>query len=970
MVNHHYFIEASAGTGKTYTIEKHFVQRLLEPMPDGRFLKVSEIAVLTFTRACAKELRARIKKALERESHEERLRTACQELDSCCISTIHGFCFKMLSDYFEHQGTCYEQATSAQYQTMVSDFLATALPIDTVSVGQLTRILQKRRDIKTAIVQALSSHWFCEEPFEDNEKLIQKLHERRASCQFHPEELEELSNHFTGLRTRDGVLKEEVQKSFSAFSELFKETPDFTKIIRSPPFFSSLFSTPKKGRAPDVSFYLAFDPLIRGLADEELLFKRLVLRCRDFVRVEMKKRKLFSHDELLYQMAINVEHEGFRRYVSERYSSIFIDEFQDTDPLQWDIISRLFVQPKKSFVTLIGDPKQSIYAFRGADVYSYLQAKKELPDAIQKSLSTNYRSTPSLVQALNTLFANKELFLLPKLQEKLHSEVCLAANSEEKVTPSLHFFVAESGLGRKRNWPTEEVEEELLFPFIGSEIVKMGAPFNRFCVLVKDRHQAERIEQFLKAKNIPATCWRRPTVVSSRAYQLFERLIAHIREPRDRGKLMQFLSLEPFFDNDPINIDSLELWAEHVQRALEWKKSYETRGLGGLFSLFLDHSMSVPIELARDLERIFDYFAPKKLTLRAILTELERLKNDDEEKEALTAWFDPLEDAVQIVTIHSSKGLEFDFVFGLGLASRTQPVQNEDEEAEKLRQFYVGCTRAKRALYLPLLIDSDAKSVQRGTESPIERYFASIADPVERLVDKSEGTIDLLNVVPSRLEPLPQQQTRAVVARDELVLEKPLQIDSFSSMKSRQKLGKPQKDVELPAGPETGILFHSIMQKCIQKNSFGRDIIDDELFGTHLQGFEEEFEKMIQGALHASLSTFSLKDINLAQAFCEMDFLYEEAPNRYLRGVVDLAFEKDDVTYLLDWKTTIVEEPIENIIKQNGYDQQAKIYARAWIRYLASCTREKKFGGFFFLFVRALPCTAYFIPQEELVHGS
>src|SRR5207249_4554311 len=109
----------------------------------------------------------------------------------------------------------------------------------------------------------------------------------------------------------------------------------------------------------------------------DALMQRYARRCRDFVRQQMGQRRLFSYDELLYQMDKALDQESFRKFIAKRFSCVIVDEFQDTDPLQWKIISKAVLEQQKTTVYLVGDPKQAIYSFRNADVYSYMQAKKE-----------------------------------------------------------------------------------------------------------------------------------------------------------------------------------------------------------------------------------------------------------------------------------------------------------------------------------------------------------------------------------------------------------------------------------------------------------------------------------------------------------------------------------------------------------------------------------------------------------------
>ena len=101
--------------------------------------------------------------------------------------------------------------------------------------------------------------------------------------------------------------------------------------------------------------------------------------------------------------------------LSESFEAALIDEFQDTDPVQFEIFSELFGKNQKHWLYLIGDPKQSIYRFRGADLEAYFAFAKRTK-AVKYSLDTNYRATTPLVESVNAFFSESEKpFLHPEL---------------------------------------------------------------------------------------------------------------------------------------------------------------------------------------------------------------------------------------------------------------------------------------------------------------------------------------------------------------------------------------------------------------------------------------------------------------------------------------------------------------------------------------------------------------------------
>src|SRR5438105_10454959 len=121
----------------------------------------------------------------------------------------------------------------------------------------------------------------------------------------------------------------------------------------------------------------------------------------------LSEEEFLNPDMILERMKESLKNGEFLNAVKGKYKSAIVDEFQETDAIQWEIFQNLFSDVQALY--LVGDPKQSIYRFRNADVYTYLKAKDFLgPDNVYH-LDTNYRSSPQLVSALNALFSNRSI---------------------------------------------------------------------------------------------------------------------------------------------------------------------------------------------------------------------------------------------------------------------------------------------------------------------------------------------------------------------------------------------------------------------------------------------------------------------------------------------------------------------------------------------------------------------------------
>jgi len=158
-----------------------------------------------------------------------------------------------------------------------------------------------------------------------------------------------------------------------------------------------------------------FFPLLNHFGIRERLISCLLYELREFSRayLERKKREMgaISYDDMLKMVHKSLTGPGGKRLcrlLGKRYKVAMIDEFQDTDSIQWEIFSSIYNDPERSRLFLIGDPKQAIYGFRGADIFTYLKAKEKTRESSRWDLDTNWRSSPSLVEGVNTIFSQAE----------------------------------------------------------------------------------------------------------------------------------------------------------------------------------------------------------------------------------------------------------------------------------------------------------------------------------------------------------------------------------------------------------------------------------------------------------------------------------------------------------------------------------------------------------------------------------
>jgi exodeoxyribonuclease V beta subunit len=1074
-----YFLEASAGTGKTFAIE-HFVTRLL--IEGNSPFSIEQILVVTFTRAATRELKKRIRHHLWRTQKElacnhpstdylkaicekgelaikeaaRRIEAALINYDMAQIFTLHGFCYRILNEFAFEAGLRFEVCDPEKHEhtillkQMVKDHLKEGLSATEYSSTQLTAVLNKYggdfRKMIGAFAEIISSSKEIVPIPTFGESLEAFLKEVRALQQI---EKIRFKTDFDCLRPHYKKMNEkETLAQIDLFGEILESKNctfvQFNRLLKGKFFLETMGPEQLKVRAkipenlhyPGLFEHLRHRllPHIEKAKDPSAIFLRLAKDLQEKSRTLLEKQEKFSPDDLVLKVEKATTVPGFVERVRQKYQAAIIDEFQDTDPVQWNIFQRLFISHAKT-ICLVGDPKQSIYAFRNADVYTYLEAARIMGKSARKHLDTNYRSTAPLVEALNLLFsqAQEGWISLPRHGEKLDvipvksGATCRAAEGEIP----LQFFVAAGKRGRGQKFPTSEMLEEKIFPFIASEIFSLhhekAVDYHDIAILIKDRYQAKEIVDYLKRRGIPASSKRGTSITDSAAYFAFKELLSAICFPGDMGKIKAMLG-GPLIGWDHLQVceESHLLQTKAQVQALNhilFEKGFAPFFQTLLNTRFSDYSLvegllargelSLYLDLRKLSELIIEETMVRDLRGDAFLTFLEEIATElptspHEEKGSVT-----------VMTMHVSKGLEFDTVFALGSGSRHHPSQQisikkegrsmitlfdgedpacqsslEEYDAEKMRQLYVALTRAKRRLYVPLFIDEEQKPIEKGGASPIELFFAKLGSEQRINIAYAKEILETLapQIDYRILEKMPDISFVQAPAPVELVAPTPLHLPkdnhhlfSFTSLaKKDPSFDTPTLEAThfphtLPLGSETGQLLHLLFEKIFKRrlhhpldeNGIAK-LIDEELAFSSLKEWRSMIFPWIVDLLKKKLTTFPLVDVPGHQLQQEMEFLFSISRGM-MKGFCDLFFEFEGKYYLLDWKSNYLgpsdadytQEAIIQAMENHDYFLQASIYASALERYVKLFdTRpfSECFGGAIYYFIRG-KAPYHFIPK-------
>lgn len=859
------FLEASAGTGKTFAIQHHLIRSIIEASFSERFLDAQNVLVVTFTKASAKELRVRIEETVysaisflqevlkegkipqEIKGHifsylfeylaiEDQslflkqvwafiyaLKRFQSDIDLATISTIHSFIYTTISSFSQvpnfdmdsNGGDIHKIAHAPwidvqQVASWVEESLMWALPKEALYPNEWRLLVEKFSRQKSSLADELATRLMAQQFFfqkQENSEFVNFREKWRHTvehafeqtfslCQDRLQEatLEECFciwlHEKMGAQTREGKLKKNIVKAVQSFFEVFRKKSTLlvwyntlTEVFSIlDPLVEADFRKRKKSTLLTEPIQNCIDEFIatvwekmRYAVSVEAHFERLYQFLAPQFLQKVRKGDWKTSESLIELASCLIDAKWYLDFLRTRYRVVIIDEFQDTDPLQWGIFRKAFLDDPESSATilLVGDPKQAIYQFRDADVYTYLKAKTEFSLDEVQTLQANYRASLKMVEGINRLFSYNNvdswLFFMPKIERSLASLPLTSCASTldfqiSREGAPLCFMLFSGEKGRKKKWPTDEIEHDFLFDWIAKEIVSLkkeeNISYNECVILVKDRYQALRVEQFLTKKGIASKTVRVDDITDSVLFGFFVSLFRIIETPTSESLLSLFF----LFPKNRAGIslvtgllDDNIVRSQFVDMLFHARDLFYSLGLGAMIHRLSSTSFCFGMTLreliiflfGEDRQLFIDFEHMVEITSQLQVLGFKTLLHIVDGFSMLKTLFidDPdflirrmakSSSDIQIMTMHRSKGLEFSIVFALGASMRPQNVEEEEEEessfcspirmemeAEKLRLLYVTMTRAKKRLYIPCCIETSGKSQKKGSLAPIELFFAA-----------------------------------------------------------------------------------------------------------------------------------------------------------------------------------------------------------------------------------------------------
>ncbi len=982
-------IEASAGTGKTYSIAILVLRLIIE-----KRIPLEKILMVTFTKPAVAELESRIRKFVRqaykyslnieienqtirevvdrsgKESSKNELIKAVQSLDQLSVMTIHSYCERSLMQYpFETaQSFDFEIATDISdiRDLVVDDYWRKKInTLDKDLYLHFTEFLT-RRMIQDVLNKAL----------EDKEYICGGIDEEAILKQIK----ESVQKTETARKTFENHIRENFQ-NIKGMVPTDRYAVNFLKNASISPltFIEAYKDGYNKGtQYIQHSFPKEYD-LCNGFMLEQKtlaelshkfvyhLFKLAVDELtKKVVNYKADRRVIDFNDQIkLLHLAVNTGR--VNTALASQYMAVFIDEFQDTDIHQYEIFSKLF---SGKILFYIGDPKQSIFGWRKADIETYKSAKESVDNIY--SMNLNFRSTGELINALNDFFSMDNPFAddqinYQQVERGLQNLGSMTENNADVEPLEIYGF----------NNKTEI--EKFVVNAVRHLLVKEEININGerirpsdIAIIVRTNREGRALKKSLSKADIPAVTIDNSKVMSSDEAETTRYLLETVMQPT-RGAINRVL-LNPCFGKNMKDVEELED-EKHLDQFRVLRSIWHDSGIYNMMFRFFDlyQVRKFGLEMGIEGQRILTNFyqiaeilhqaeLQNKYTPNELWLWCKRAQNDnnDENEQRVESQ----DDAVKITTIHKCKGLTYKIVFApfLDLIINEYPIfefreQGEykfthqpDENQKKLwseqieqenrRLIYVALTRAQYKVYICI------NNSEKYNESSIKKF------PLNNEKAWDTNVIDEgANIEPNESE-RPQFSNRPI---PEIAIKNTFGIHSFSALSKAHHSAPFEKTLlgepghydqfifqDIGRGASVGTALHSIFERLDFNNtgSWDQTLKDASKYYPNIIKFEriDLFRQLVTHVMDVELNCdgekFALNQVKNEHKLPELEFCFslnkankvkinallgEEANltgeadiEGLMTGFIDLFFRHNGKYYILDWKSNFLGNILED----------------------------------------------------------
>ncbi|MCG5626389.1 exodeoxyribonuclease V subunit beta [Klebsiella pneumoniae] len=864
-------IEASAGTGKTFTIAALYLRLLLGLGGEAaypRAISVEELLVVTFTEAATEELRGRIRSNIhelriaclrgesdnplysallaeiaDKDDAAKTLLLAERQMDEAAVFTIHGFCQRMLSLNAFESGMLFEQQliedeSRLRYQACADFWRRHCYPLTRDIAAVIHDVWKGPRDLLKSLDRWLQGEApQLKSPPAPNETLAERHQQIIARIDSLKQQWREQVGEIEGVLENSGLDRRKFNRgnqgkwmekvnAWAQEETLSYQLPDALEKFAQ----SFLLERTKAGGEPPVHpLFSAVESLLASsLTLTDLVLARAMVEIRDAVAREKRRRGELGFDDMLSRLdeALRGDSgETLASAIRQRFPVAMIDEFQDTDSQQYRIFRRIWRRQPETALLLIGDPKQAIYAFRGADIFTYMKARGDV--AAHYTLDTNWRSSPGMVGSVNRLFSLSdnpfmfhEIPFLPVKAAAKNKGLRFTVDAADVPAMNVWLMPGDTvGSGDYQTFMAQlcatQIRDWLSAGQRGRALLWRGetsrpVQASDITVLVRNRLEAAQVREALQTLGIPSVYLsNRDSVFETLEAQELLWLLQAVLVPERENTLRSALATSMFgltaLDIENLNQDE-QAWDALVEEFSEYRQIWRQRGVMPMLrALMTARHIAENLLATRGGER--------RLTDILHISELlQEAASQLESEHALVRWLaqhiaEPDSNAasqqmrlesdkhlVQIVTIHKSKGLEYPLVWlpfiarfrkqdqafyhdretfaavlDLGQDEASLELAEAERLAEDLRLLYVALTRAVWHCSLGVAPLSSRKSGNSDFHlSALGRLLQAgeamdAAGLAARLADFCHGDIALQ--IPGELDITPWQAPAATIPR-------------------------------------------------------------------------------------------------------------------------------------------------------------------------------------------------------------
>ena len=697
------YIQASAGTGKTFTIRKISAELVKREIP------LSDVLFVTYTDKAAGEMRARIREEMNECLSKADAKTrplferACQDVDKAVIGTIHSFCRKTLHDFAYEANVPFdmENADYQAAQVIIDKAIRDEWEEEICNLAVKKSLPEDVEEIKSMLVSALKSYSPEKTPVLPPRNILEWI-----------EQNPEAKKHWAFLNENlqaEFVVAKGKGKNTCSVSSLVGEIKAWSSGVLFKLGTSLVSASDSELRKSLEYFFSIRDGKKIKLMPEHEIARYVFLNEKTKIlyerwQQEKKYQKEQSFDDMISAVREAVCPGGkmpdnptfLCKKIRGAYKIAIIDEFQDTNEYQWNIFDTVFLKSANNHLIVVGDPKQSIYSFQGADLQVYRRARQCIGNGSE--LDTNFRSSVSMIKACNLIFKvgddSRNPFLpkgdfkdsnFPKDIKNQRRNALL--NGVETAPIWVSPIVPRKGYARfavQKIIDCCKVQDgkTALRIFDRGASEPRNVNYSDFAVLGRTRPEMDEIKKCLAEVGIPFVLYKDASLFDSRECSEWIAVLRMLAAPDLGGynrKLVNNVFVTDFFGKDlnKLEDDPQKNAGEKVRLMIEsWRQLASKKCWTELQEQIYEDTqvekfLSTPSRL-QDLMKlrqignyIFGYLYEKKATLQQAIKHLENLSKDsrmasDEEKNIVAKGTDFK--AVRLMTIHASKGLEFPVV--------------------------------------------------------------------------------------------------------------------------------------------------------------------------------------------------------------------------------------------------------------------------------------------------------------------